>query len=93
MINQFYFKQFNSAKSFVCTQFKCQSSIWPIDKTLSHTTSLSESEPGRDGNEGVLCIPQNSSAIGDSPSDCVMPYPENLLVSITPLQIYSRCIL
>ena len=37
------------------------SSIWPIDMTLSGTTTPGRSEPGSDGNEGVLRIPQSSS--------------------------------
>ena len=37
------------------------SSIWPIDRTLSGATTLGPSGPGRDGNEGVLHILQSSS--------------------------------
>ena len=33
------------------------SSIWPIDRTLSGTTTLGQSGLGSDGNEGVLHIP------------------------------------
>ena len=50
------------------------SSIWPLDKTLSGGTTPDESGPGSDGNEGVLCIPQSSSITGASPSDCLMSY-------------------
>ena len=50
------------------------SSIWPIDKTLSGANTLHQSGPGSNGNEGVLCIPQNSSSTGVSPSHCLMPY-------------------
>ena len=32
-------------------------SIWPIDMTISGATTPGQSEPGSDGNEGVLCIP------------------------------------
>ena len=28
--------------------------IWPIDETLIGTTTLAQSEPGSNGNEGVL---------------------------------------
>ena len=42
------------------------SSIWLIDKTLSGATTPGESRAGSDGNEGVLCIPQNSSVTGTS---------------------------
>ena len=31
-------------------------SIWPIDWTLSGATTLGQSYPGSDGNEGVLHI-------------------------------------
>ena len=48
-------------------------SIWPIDRTLSGATTLSQSEPGNDGNEGVLCIPEPLL------SDYLMPYPGHLL--------------
>ena len=48
------------SKSFVC----------PIDGTLWGATILSESEPGSNGIEEVLHIPQSSDT-GDSPPDCV----------------------
>ena len=54
-------------------------SIWPIDRTLSSATTLGQSEPGSDGNEGVLCIPQSSSITEASPSDCLVSYPGHLL--------------
>ena len=56
-------------KSFVCAQFNCQTSIWPIDKTLSGATTLSQSND----NEGVLHIPQ-SSRTKASPSDSIVSY-------------------
>ena len=37
------------------------SSILPIDKTLSGATTPDQSEPGSDGNEGLLHIPLRSS--------------------------------
>ena len=37
------------------------SSIWSIDRTLSGATTPGQSEPGNNGNEGVLYIPQSSS--------------------------------
>ena len=48
------------------TQF---SSIWPIDRTLSGATT--ESRPERDY-EGVLRIPEITSIIGTSPSNCLV---------------------
>ena len=56
-----------------------QSSIWPIDKTLSGATTPSQSGPGSNGNKGVLCIPQSSSITEASPSDCLVSYPGHLL--------------
>ena len=47
-------------------------STWPIDKTLSDTTTPSQSEPGSDSNEGVLRIPQSFSITRTSPSDCLV---------------------
>ena len=56
---------------FIFTECKCQSSIWPIDRTLSGTTSLGQSGPGSNDNEGVIHIPP-SSKTGESPLDCLM---------------------
>ena len=50
------------------------SSMWLIDRTLSGTTTSSQSGPGGDDNEGKLCIPQSSSITGASPSDCLVSY-------------------
>ena len=55
------------------------SSIWPINRTLSGVTTLGQSEPGSNGNEGVLCIPQSCSITGASPSDCLVLYPRHSL--------------
>ena len=69
------------------------SSIWPIDRTLSGTTTPGQSGPGSNGNEGVLHIPQSFSITGTSPSDCLVSYPGHLLGGLTLLQRCSRCIL
>ena len=55
------------------------SSILLIDRTLSGATTPDQSGPGRDGNEGVLRIPQSSSITGTSPSDCLVSYPGHSL--------------
>ena len=34
--------------------------IWPIDGTLTGTTTLGQSGPKSNGNEGVLQLPQSS---------------------------------
>ena len=70
------------------------SSIWPIDRTLSDATTLGQSGPGSNGNEGVLHILQSTSIIGASPSDCLKLYPGYLFgVGPSPLQKCSQCIL
>ena len=55
------------------------SSIWPTDRTLSGATTPGQSELGSNGNEGVLCIPPNSSITGVSRSDCLVSYPGHSL--------------
>ena len=60
---------FQTIQFTISTQF---SSIWPIDKTLLGTDTPGQSGPGSNGNEGVFCIPQSSSIIGTSPSDCLV---------------------
>ena len=61
--------------SFAWTRFKCQAVLfWPIDRTLSGTTTPGQSEPGSNGSKGVLCIPQSSSITGGSPSDDLVLY-------------------
>ena len=42
---------------------------------LSGATTLGQSGPGSNGNEGVLCIHQSASITGTSPSDCLVSYP------------------
>ena len=53
--------------------------IWFIDRTLSVATTLDLSGPGSDGNEELLHIPQSSSIIGASLSDCLVLYPGHCL--------------
>ena len=45
-----------------------------LDRPLSGATTPRKSEPGSEGNEGVLCIPQSSSITGTPPSDCLVSY-------------------
>ena len=47
--------------------------IWPIDRTLSIATTLSQTGPRGDGNEEALSIPQSFSITGNSPPDCLVP--------------------
>ena len=67
---------------FVCTQFKC--SIWPIDKTQTSATTPGQSEPGSNGNEEVLHIPQSSTITGASLLDCLMSYSRHSLRGAYP---------
>ena len=85
--------QFQTIKFSISTQF---TSIWPIDRALSGATIPIPSEPGSDGNKGVLRIPESSSITGTSPSDCLVSYPGHLLWGggrLTPLPKCSRRIL
>ena len=50
--------------------------------TLSGATTLGQSGPGSDGNEGVPCIPQSSGITGTLLSDCLFPYPGYSLVGV-----------
>ena len=61
--------------------------------TLSGATAPGQSGAGSDGNEEVLCIPKCSNITEASPSDCVASYLGHSLVSLTPLQRCSQCIL
>ena len=70
------------------------SSIWPIDRSLSGATTPGQSGPESDSNEEILCIPQSSFTTGVSSSDCFMSYTERSLgVGLTSLKRCSRCIL
>ena len=59
------------------------SSIQPIDRTLSGATTLKQSGPGSDGNEGVLSL--NFQQYWNLTI--------RLFRGLTPLQRCSRCIL
>ena len=39
------------------------SSIWPIDKTLSSATTLGQSGPGSDGNEVYFAFPETPALL------------------------------
>ena len=55
--------------------------------TLSGATTPGQSEPGSDGNEEVLCIPQSSRITITSPSDCFVTYPGHSLMDMQ--SVYS----
>ena len=61
-----------------------------IDRTLSGATIQVQSRFISDGDEGALRIPQNSSIIGASPSNCLMLYPEFPSAEIQP--VYSTAL-
>ena len=68
--------------------------IWPIDRALSSTITLSQSGPKSDSNEGVLRVPQSSSIIKTSPSDRLVSNPDSCWwKGLTPLKRCSQCIL
>ena len=48
-------------------------------RTLSGATTLGQSGPGSNNNEGELHIPQSGSITGAFSSDCLMLYPGHLL--------------
>ena len=70
--NSYISNNSNYAKSFVCTQFKCQ--IVLFDSYTSGATTPCQSGPGSDGNEELLCISQSPSITGASSSDCFVSY-------------------
>ena len=95
MINQFYFKQFNLALDIgLHTVQISNSSISPIDRTLSCATTSDQSEPGSNDNERVVHNPQSSMTYA-SLSDSLVSYPGYSLVRGGPnsLQKCIRCIL
>ena len=69
------------------------SSIWPIHRTLLGDTTLGQSEPVSDGNEGVLRIPKSSSITGALSSYCLVSYARHslwgrILTSTEELSVY-----
>ena len=56
------------------------SSIWPIDRTLSGATTLGQSGPGSDGNEGILCLSLGFIITEASQSDDLVSYLEHSLM-------------
>ena len=77
------------------------SSVWPIDKTLSDATTPDQSGHGSDGNEGVFHLPQNSKTWASSSHSWVSyvthwlqkSYPSNKMQSVqytAPVLQYNR---
>ena len=60
------------------------SSIWPIDSTLSWATTPDQKGPGSEEIEGALRIRQSTSITGASPSDCLVTNPGHSL-GVLPL--------
>ena len=52
---------------------------------LSGAPISGQSEPGSDGNKGVLRIPQSPSITGNTPSDCLVSFTGNSLGVVLPL--------
>ena len=64
--------------------------IWPIDRTPFFATTLGQSGPGNDGNEGILYIPKSSCITEALPSDCLVSYPGHSLNESAEMQsVYS----
>ena len=55
------------------------SSIQPTDRAPSGATTLGQSRPGSNGNEGAPLTLQNSNITGTSTSDCSVSYPGHSL--------------
>ena len=51
-------------------------SLWPIDKTLTGTSTPGQSRPGCNGIDELLTISQSSKTEG-SPSDGLVSYPRH----------------
>ena len=66
----FVFKLFSLIKQFRVL-------INPYISYVSGATTLGQSAPGSNGNEGVLRIPQSSSITSTSPSDSLVSYPRH----------------
>ena len=89
----------------VCGQVAVTRGFWTNSEILvpenGYTTTLdgtlfrcSQSGPGSDSNEGVLCFLESSSISGVSPSDCIMSLPGHSSVGGNkPLQSSSRWVL
>ena len=64
-----------------------------MDRGLSGATTPGQSEPGSNGNEGMLSIPQSSSITETWLSNCLVSYLGHLLWGLTPfaekLLVYS----
>ena len=83
--------QFSTSHLFALI-LNANSSIKPIDRTLSGATTPGHSEPESDGNEGALRIPHNTHVT--ETSHCFGSYTEHSWGSVLlPLQRCSRCIL
>ena len=77
---------------FQTTQFSISiefCSVWPIDRTLSGAITPGQNGPENDGNKEVLCIPQNPSITGTSPSDCLVSYLGESYTSAEKQLVYS----
>ena len=76
-VKMFLFQTIQFSLSTVSIQFSISmqfSCFWPIDRNPSSATTLDQSGPGSDDNDGKLYIPQSFSSAGTSPSDCLVSY-------------------
>ena len=94
LIIQFFISHLFEHKlnSFKCSKW-LNISFWPIDRTLTGTSTQGHSGSGSNWNEGVLCISQSSSITEASTSNCFVSYLGHLLgesySSIEMQSVYS----
>ena len=69
-LNGFKFCYLTQIILFSINQKWLNSSVWPLDMTLTSSTTLSPSGPGSNDNKGILHISQ-SFRTGASPSDAL----------------------
>ena len=84
-VKWFQVLQYNSHNSTSVICLPTQFVLFDPYRTLSGATTPGQSGPGRNGNEGIVHIPQISQA-GALPSDGLMSYPGDLLEGLTPQQ-------
>ena len=84
MIKQLYFKWLSLTCHLFEHSLQAKQFYWKY-RTLSSATTLVHSEPGSDGNEGALRIPQSSNNTGILSSNFLMSYPVHSLEGSYPI--------
>ena len=81
----FLFQAIQFSQAFFIQTLQFSISMRLVLFNQSGATNPSQSGPGSNGNEGVLCIPQSSSITGASPSDRLALYWGHSLGWVLPL--------